>query len=429
MVRSAKLELTENPTFPTLPTPTFLSVPAKGLAVVVPKLITRYVFFELAKIFVISSFAFVALMLIIGIAEEAKQRGLGPDILVQLVPYILPKALMFAMPATSLFSVCVVFGRMAADNEMVAIKSMGLNQSVIVLPVLAATFLLSLGAVWINDVSFAWSYWGIERVVLESSDKILFGVLKNERIFKTNKFSIEVAGVEGRRLIRPVINTYSNNKNFRAVAEEATFEVDIDTHSLNFQMVRGAAVMEGEQKTTFQFDQFSHPIPIKSPEEIQKATGNPSHLYLRQIGSEITNQAGQLGEMKQANAMLACSQLVAGDMLGLNNTDWRARIETQNLSSKRLSRLHVVPHRRWANGFSCLAFAMIGIPIALRMKTSNYATTFGVCFLPILAIYYPLFMFGLNGAKQGDLPPYGAWLGNVACMLIGVFLIWREFRR
>ena len=116
---------------------------------------------------------------------------------------------MFAMPATSLFSVCVVFGRMAADNEMVAIKSMGLNQSVIVLPVLAATFLLSLGAVWINDVSFAWSYWGIERVVLESSDKILFGVLKNERIFKTNKFSIEVAGVEGRRLIRPVINTYS----------------------------------------------------------------------------------------------------------------------------------------------------------------------------------------------------------------------------
>ena len=71
------------------------------------------------------------------------------------------------------------------------------------------------------------------------------------------------------------------------------------------------------------------------------------------------------------------------------------------------------------------AFAMIGIPIALRMKTSNYATTFGVCFLPILAIYYPLFMVGLNGAKVGDLPAYGAWLGNLACMSIGAFWIWR----
>ena len=394
-----------------------------------PKVITRYVFIELAKIFVISSFAFVALMLIVGIAEEAKDRGLGPEILIQLVPYILPKALMFAMPATCLFSVCVVFGRMASDNEIIAIKSMGLNQSVIVLPVLAITFLLSLGAVWINDVSFAWSYWGIERVVLESSDKILYGVLKDQGSFKTNKFSIEVAGVDGRRLLNPVISTYSDNKNFRAVAEEATLETDIDSHSLNFEMIRGAAVVDGKQKTTFQFDHFSHPIPIKSPEEIEKATGNPSHLYLRQISSEITTQTGQLTKMKQANAMLACSQLVSGDMLGLSNGGWHQRLTEQEDSTYRLSRLHVVPHRRWANGFSCLAFAMIGIPIALRMRTSNYATTFGVCFLPILAIYYPLFMFGLNGAKVGELPPYGAWLGNLACILIGGFWIWRGFRR
>ena len=394
-----------------------------------PKVITRYVFFELAKIFVISSFAFVALMLIVGIAEEAKKHGLGPDLLAQLVPYILPKALMFAMPATCLFSVCVVFGRMASDNEIIAIKSMGLNQSVIVLPVLAITFLVSLGAVWINDVSYAWSYWGIERVVLESSDKILYGVLRDQGSFKMNNVSIEVSGVEGRRLIDPVISFYSNNKNIRAVAEEATLDTDIDSHSLKFIMTRGSAVVDGKEKQIFQFDHFSPSIPLRSTEEIQKDTGNPSHLYLRQIGSEIVAQENQLIKMKQANAMLACSQLVSGDMLGLSNGDWQQRLTKQEDSTKRLSRLHVVPHRRWANGFSCLAFAMIGIPIALKMKTSNYATTFGVCFLPILAIYYPLFMVGLNGAKVGDLPAYGAWLGNLACMSIGAFWIWRGFRR
>ena len=394
-----------------------------------PKLVTRYVFFELAKIFVISSFAFVALMLIVGIADEAKEHGLGPELLVQLVPYILPQALMFAMPATCLFSVCVVFGRMASDNEIIAIKSMGLNQSVIVLPVLAITFLVSLGAVWINDVSYAWSYWGIERVVLESSDKILYGVLKDQGSFKMDNVSIEVAGVEGRKLLHPIINTYSNNQNFRAVAEEATIETDTDANSLKFIMTRGFAVWDGKKQQTFQFPEFSHSIPIKSPEEIQKEAGNPSHLYLRQISSEIMTQTGQLTKMKQANAMLACSQLVSGDMLGLSNGDWQQRLIEQKESTKRLSRLHVVPHRRWANGFSCLAFAMIGIPIALRLKTSNYATTFGICFLPILAIYYPLFMFGLNGAKVGDLPAYGAWLGNVACMSIGAFWIWRGFRR
>lgn len=394
-----------------------------------PKLITRYVFFELAKIFLVSSFAFVALMLIVGIAEEAKQRSLGPEILIQLIPYILPRALMFAMPATCLFSVCVVFGRMAADNEIIAVKSMGLHQSVIVFPVLAVTFLLSLAAVWVNDVSFAWSYWGIERVVLESSDKILYSVLEDQGSFKTNKFSIEVDAVDGRRLIRPVINTYSATKPFRAIAEEATLTTDINSHSLKLEMVRGAVLLDGEQKTMFQFDQHSHPIPLKSPEEITKATGNPSHLYLSQINSEIDVQSDRLAGMNQANAIRACSQLLAGDMLGLTNADWQQRVQTQQDSAHRLSRLHVVPHRRWANGFSCLAFAMIGIPIALRMKTANYATTFGACFLPILIVYYPLFMFGLNGAKVGQLPPYAAWIGNAASIAIGAFLLWREFKR
>jgi lipopolysaccharide export system permease protein len=368
-------------------------------------------------------------MLIVGIAEEAKQRSLGPEILIQLIPYILPRALMFAMPATCLFSVCVVFGRMAADNEIVAVKSMGLHQSVIVFPVLAVAFLLSLTAVWVNDVSFAWSYWGIERVVLESSDQILYSVLKDQGRFKTNKFSIEVDGVEGRRLIRPVINTYSATKQFRAVAEEATLTTDINSHSLKFEMIRGAVLLDGKQKSMFQFDEYSHPIPLKSPEEVSKATGNPSHLYLSQISSEIDTQTDNLSGQNQANTIRACSQLLAGDMLGLTNADWRRRVKTQKDSTNRLSRLHVVPHRRWANGFSCLAFAMIGIPIALRMKTANYATTFGVCFLPILAVYYPLFMFGLNGAKVGHLPAYAAWLGNVVCLMIGAFLLWREFKR
>lgn len=394
-----------------------------------PKLITRYVIWELTKIFLISSFAFVALMLLVGIADEARERGLGPEILIQLIPYIFPKALMFAMPATCLFSVCVVFGRMAADHEMTAINSMGLHQSVIIFPVLALTFLLSLFAVWVNDVSFAWSYWGIERVVLESSDKILYGVLEDQGSFKTDKFSIEVQGVEDRTLIQPVITVYSPKRSIRAVAEAATLKTDLESHELQFIMNNGAVVDEGNSKGTYRFDQDKQSIPLKSPEEIAKASGNPSHLYLSQIGYAIEQQSADLEMQQKADAIRACGQMVTGDLIGLTNQDWLQRIELQNDANHRLSRLHVVPHRRWANGFSCLAFAMIGIPIALRMKTSNYATTFGVCFLPILVVYYPMFMLGLTGAKEGTLPPYSAWLGNAVCMSIGVFLMYRQFKR
>lgn len=368
-------------------------------------------------------------MLIFMIVDEAADRGLGPEIVFQLIPYILPEALMYAMPATALFSACVVFGRMAADNEMIAIQAMGLHKFVIIAPALALAFLLSIFAVWINDISFAWSYWGIERVVLESSDKIVYGVLKKEGSFSTPKFSIEVQGVDGRKLIGPII-TFSTPKHeqIRAVAHQAVITTHPETHSLELTMTRGSASYEG--KGEFSFDaEHTEKIPLKTPEEIAKKVGNPTHLYLSQIGSEVKKQAIEVEELEQSHAIRALSQMITGDMVGLTNPDWDIRAEALEDSEKRLRRLKLVPHRRWANGFSCLAFAVIGIPVALRLKTANYAATFGICFIPILAIYYPLFMFGLDGAKSGNLPPHAAWLGNIACISIGTILMFREFKR
>jgi len=394
-----------------------------------PKLITRYITWELMKVFVISSAGFVLLMLLIGLAEEARDRGIGPDIVIQLIPYLVPKALMFAMPATCLFSVCVVFGRMAAENELTAIASMGLPKSVVVMPAIALAFALSLFAVWLNDISFAWSYWGVERVVMASSDKIIYGVLRQEGSFKTNEFSIEVAGVNDRELIQPTLTfNSSKNKGIRAIAASATLESNPDRHSLLFTMHNGFVDAEG--KASYRFDDYEqHEIPLKSPDQIAKAFDEPGHLYLNQIEDAIKKQSKDIDQMTQDDAVVAATQWICGDMVGLTSEVWEDRSAELDDAVYRHHRLHVVPHRRWANGFSCLAFAVIGIPVAMKLKAGNFATTFGICFLPILLIYYPLFMVGLNGAKQMTLPAYGAWLGNVACLIIGGFLLIGELRK
>ena len=367
-------------------------------------------------------------MVMIGVADEAADNGLGPDIVLKLVPYILPKALMFAMPATSLFSICVVFGRMAADNELVALQSVGLRKSVVVVPALAAAFMLSLAAVWVNDISFAWSYWGVERVVLESMDKIVYGMLENEGSFKEKDFSIEVEDIQGRRLIRPVITINAGKgDHVRATAAEAELSIIPDQHSLNLTLVNG--VVESEGKASMRFDdQVQLPIPLRTQQEISDKLSDPSHLYMSQLDGEWDRQVRELQRMKSTQAVQACSQLLVGDMLGLTTKTWRTRLQDQRAAESRLGRLKLVPHRRWASGFSCLAFAVIGIPVAMRLRSANYATTFGVCFLPILLLYYPLFMFGLTGAKEGTLPPMAAWFANVACIMIGLWLLFRESR-
>jgi lipopolysaccharide export system permease protein len=94
----------------------------------------------------------------------------------------------------------------------------------------------------------------------------------------------------------------------------------------------------------------------------------------------------------------------------------------------RLSRLQTEPWRRWAEGFSCFCFVLVGAPLAMIAKTADYWTTFGLCFLPTLVVYYPLFIFGLDQAKSGAMPPYAVWIGNLVLVAIGIALMGRVRR-
>ena len=95
----------------------------------------------------------------------------------------------------------------------------------------------------------------------------------------------------------------------------------------------------------------------------------------------------------------------------------------------RLNRIAMEPWRRWANGFSCLAFVLVGAPMAIRMRNADFLTSFFLCFLPILLVYYPIFMAGVSEAKAGDLPPIAVWGGNLLVAAWGCLLLRSVVRR
>lgn len=71
---------------------------------------------------------------------------------------------------------------------------------------------------------------------------------------------------------------------------------------------------------------------------------------------------------------------------------------------------------------------MIGVPLAIRFRTSDFLTTFFLCFLPILIVYYPLLAFGIDAAKRGVLRPEIVWTGNLVVGACGAWLIHRATR-
>src|SRR6516162_7638389 len=90
-------------------------------------IISRMIFWELVKVFLMALVAITGILLVAGIIAEATQQGLGPKQILSAIPLLIPSTLPYTIPATTLFAVCVVYGRLSADNEILAIRSAGVN--------------------------------------------------------------------------------------------------------------------------------------------------------------------------------------------------------------------------------------------------------------------------------------------------------------
>ena len=66
--------------------------------------------------------------------------------------------------------------------------------------------------------------------------------------------------------------------------------------------------------------------------------------------------------------------------------------------------------------------------MAIRLRNSDVLTSFFLCFLPILVVYYPLLAFGLDRAKSGTMNPQLVWLANLALAAWGLWLLRRVVR-
>ena len=85
----------------------------------------RMIFGELVRVFLLALVTLTGLFLLGGLVSEASQRGLSPGQVLTVIPLLVPNTLPYTVPATCLFAACVVYGRLAHDNEITAIKSAG----------------------------------------------------------------------------------------------------------------------------------------------------------------------------------------------------------------------------------------------------------------------------------------------------------------
>src|SRR5437763_5865493 len=85
----------------------------------------------------------MSILVLAGIVAEATQAGLRPDQVLMIIPLLVPSTLPYTIPATTLFATCVVYGRLAHDNEILAIKAAGIHLLKVIVPAAILGILMS----------------------------------------------------------------------------------------------------------------------------------------------------------------------------------------------------------------------------------------------------------------------------------------------
>ncbi|MGO9109908.1 MAG: LptF/LptG family permease [Thermoguttaceae bacterium] len=391
-------------------------------------ILPRYVLVEVVKVFAVSVSA-LTLMVVLGfVGREATAQGLPLVPTLRLIPYCLPETLRVTVPMTMLLACTTVFARISGANEVVAIKALGISPMVLLWPVFIFAFVMSLVTVWLNDLADSWGPSNIQQVVIEAVEEIAYSMLQSQRRYSTSTFSINVKDIDGRKLQRVtlIFMGHGSSPKTTITAEEAILRSDRAEGMLKVFLRNGMIDMGGKFSVAFP-DWQEREIPLPDASRAH-SSGAWTNLPLRSLPDAIATAQSQIEQHEQLMATLAAYQMACGDFDELTGEQWRAHEWDQADLSSRYYRLLAVPQRRWAGGFACLCFALVGAPMAICLRNRDFLTSFFLCFLPILIVYYPAMIYGADAAKNGNLPTISVWAGNAMLLLWGIWLLRRMLR-
>ncbi|MGW8257241.1 MAG: LptF/LptG family permease, partial [Thermoguttaceae bacterium] len=232
------------------------------------------------------------------------------------------------------------------------------------------------------------------------------------------QFDITVKRVEGKKLIQPTITIPQNGTNPATTLRSAEGELHFDGKAQGVYIICRDVNADVEGKLRINRPgKMSYFEPIARPEG-QAAQHHRDWVAMRAIPEHIAELKAEFLPLERERLALKAQGRTLPEAEATRLADLKFKI----------NRLRTEPFCRLSNGFTCLCFVLVGVPVAMFWRHSDVLTNFFVCFAPILSIYYPLLMLGEDLSTSGKLPPISFWMGNTLFLAAGILLIRRIVR-
>jgi lipopolysaccharide export LptBFGC system permease protein LptF len=132
-----------------------------------------YIFKDLLKIFMYSSGALAGIMSFGGLLRPLTEHGLDASQAASMLGYFMPAMMTYSLPIAALFATTVVYGRLAADNEITACRAVGLSYISIAMPAVVLGLVVALVSLFFLCFVVPLATLKVERVIYSNIAQLI----------------------------------------------------------------------------------------------------------------------------------------------------------------------------------------------------------------------------------------------------------------
>jgi lipopolysaccharide export system permease protein len=360
------------------------------------KIIHRYIFTEILKIFALSTMFLTMVMFLdkaMFMTDLILNRGLTILEVGRMVLYISPIFLSITIPISVLVAAVVTFNQFSADNEFVVMKSCGWSFMYLLRPVLLFSFLAYLAT---NAVIFYALPTGNQAL-----KQMIFEIVKTRANIdiKPNVFNrdfdnmvLMVKEKIGQNSFKGVFIADSSFKGSTKVilSEQGFILTDPANLRIQLQLRNGSIHDLAKQSEDYQivkFDRYDLTLDIPGTDQLKK----------KQLLKPREMSVSELRQRIKAN----------------EKSGWQDDVEKVELS------------KRFSIPLTCILFGIIGAPLGITSRRSGKSGGF-IFVILIILMYYVSLVLMQNLGRSGRINPYfSVWIPNIVLLIFTIYVSYK----
>src|SRR5437762_3483572 len=363
------------------------------------KLIDRFLSRELL-VNVLFAIAVLSLVLVVGnifrkLLPLLVNHDVPMEYLITFIAYVMPFSLIFTIPWGLLTAILLVFGRLSADNELIALRSNGVSISRICIPLAGVALFCTAICLWLNVQAAPAAQEKLRSTIFDLATRNPMALFGSDQVidqFPGRK--IYVGKKEGNKLENILVfETNEESMPMKVThAREGSLEADLPNRRILMHLYDARYSQRDEvnpydlrrMRDGISVEEGTLPISLEDLYEKEKRRASRSMLSLEQLLDQ------------------------------LKNDDPKMRSSSRTEINKRFS----FP-------IACLVFALVGVPLGITAHRRE--TSFGFGASLVIGVFYFLFIIIADTLRANAKlhPELLVWLPNVLFLGLG----WWLFRR